>query len=184
MSGHRGIPDSVRALPLSEDRAVVNGAASVSAVPASVPSANYWRDRHFQELVPVDACPSAAFDIAWEAASSFAANEIEQRFWSIVDHDGFASVPSDMWDALERIARAARNRDMWGAHRHAYAPHRKYPWFCDLCGYPEHETLKHSPAQAMSAGTAETGTGSGRKPASAVGPADAPTLPTQGDHHG
>lgn len=27
--------------------------------------------------------------------------------------------------------------------RHAYVPHRKYPWFCSYCGYPEHETLQH-----------------------------------------
>lgn len=42
-----------------------------------------------------------------------------------------------------------------GTGLHAYQPHRKYPWFCDECGYAEHERLKH-PAQAMSTGTAET----------------------------
>lgn len=27
--------------------------------------------------------------------------------------------------------------------RHAYKPHRKYPWFCASCGYAEHEPLMH-----------------------------------------
>lgn len=27
---------------------------------------------------------------------------------------------------------------------HDYRPHPKYPWFCDLCGYAEHEGLKHT----------------------------------------
>ena len=27
--------------------------------------------------------------------------------------------------------------------QHAYVPHPKYPWFCDECGYPERERLKH-----------------------------------------
>ncbi len=38
---------------------------------------------------------------------------IEERFWSIVDADGLCGAPSDMWAALEYLARAARNRDMW-----------------------------------------------------------------------
>jgi hypothetical protein len=29
--------------------------------------------------------------------------------------------------------------------RHAYKPHRKYPWFCASCGYAEHEPLMHLP---------------------------------------
>jgi hypothetical protein len=28
---------------------------------------------------------------------------------------------------------------------HAYKPHRKYPWFCAVCGYAEHERLQHPP---------------------------------------
>ena len=31
-------------------------------------------------------------------------------------------------------------------YRHPYKPHKKYPWFCEDCGYAEHETLKHRPA--------------------------------------
>lgn len=27
---------------------------------------------------------------------------------------------------------------------HRYEPNSKYPWFCKHCGYPEHETLKHT----------------------------------------
>ena len=32
-------------------------------------------------------------------------------------------------------------------HRHPYKPHRKYPWFCDSCGYAEHDPLMHYPRQ-------------------------------------
>jgi hypothetical protein len=28
--------------------------------------------------------------------------------------------------------------------RHKYEPHADYPWFCEHCGYPEYETLKHT----------------------------------------
>ena len=44
--------------------------------------------------------------------------------------------------------------------RHAYVPHRKYPWFCGECGYPPHEELKHLPAQAIETRRAETQSGS------------------------
>lgn len=26
---------------------------------------------------------------------------------------------------------------------HKYLPHRKYPWFCDKCGYGQYERLMH-----------------------------------------
>jgi hypothetical protein len=26
---------------------------------------------------------------------------------------------------------------------HRFAPHRKYPWFCNSCGYGPYEPLKH-----------------------------------------
>lgn len=32
---------------------------------------------------------------------------------------------------------------------HAYKPHPEYPWFCEDCGYPEHETLKHIARTAL-----------------------------------
>jgi hypothetical protein len=37
--------------------------------------------------------------------------------------------------------------------KHAYVPHSDYPWFCDVCGYPEHEVMKHD--RAGDTGTAE-----------------------------
>lgn len=30
-----------------------------------------------------------------------------------------------------------------GPPLHTFKPHRRYPWFCDRCGYPPHEPLKH-----------------------------------------
>jgi hypothetical protein len=30
---------------------------------------------------------------------------------------------------------------------HPYKPNRQYPWFCEACGYPEHERLKHPSKQ-------------------------------------
>ena len=30
-------------------------------------------------------------------------------------------------------------------HRtHTFKPHRKYPWFCGICGYASHEVLMHT----------------------------------------
>lgn len=50
-------------------------------------------------------------------------------------------------NSLPNIARIASNalepRPQFD-DRHAYVPHRKWPWFCDRCGYPEHENLKHT----------------------------------------
>lgn len=54
---------------------------------------------------------------------------------------------------------------------HAFEPHPKYSWFCDQCGYPPHEPLKHFPTQAIEARRAET---LGSVHESAVGSADAP----------
>lgn len=31
--------------------------------------------------------------------------------------------------------------------RHKFTPHRKFPWQCAGCGYPEHATLKHLATQ-------------------------------------
>lgn len=37
------------------------------------------------------------------------AQDVETRFWSIVDRDGLTGLPSDMWDALDiLVSRAAR----------------------------------------------------------------------------
>lgn len=33
------------------------------------------------------------------------ANATEQRFWSIVDQNGLTGLPSDMWDALDRLVK-------------------------------------------------------------------------------
>lgn len=41
------------------------------------------------------------------------ADQIETRFWSIVDADGLTGLPSDMWAALETLVkRAARSQEM------------------------------------------------------------------------
>ncbi len=48
-----------------------------------------------------------------------AAGEFETRFWSIVDPN---SVPSDMWNALERMASAYRKVAAAQAIRHAATP--------------------------------------------------------------
>jgi len=56
---------------------------------------------------------SQAFDIGWSEGRNAEREDIEERFWSIVDADGLMASPSDMWAALELLCRAARNRDMW-----------------------------------------------------------------------
>ncbi len=30
-----------------------------------------------------------------------------------------------------------------GQVKHKYKPHKKYPWFCSECGYPEYTDAKH-----------------------------------------
>ena len=67
----------------------------------------------FEILVPVTATPWEAFKIAFEHASEAARTDFEVRAWQIIDGDGLAPVPSDLWVALAQVARAARNRDMW-----------------------------------------------------------------------
>ena len=73
-----------------------------------------------------------------------------------------ASDRADMWRVLaltssaaidavlaRRQREAARTGPWEGGHGtqpdppHRYQPHKKYPWFCGECGYPEHERLKH-----------------------------------------
>lgn len=36
--------------------------------------------------------------------------------------------------------------------KHAYVPHSDYPWFCDVCGYPEHEVMQHDRAAISTQG--------------------------------
>ena len=49
----------------------------------------------------------AVFAAHRTAAEAAFRQELERRFWSIVDPN---SVPSDMWDALDRLASAYRAR--------------------------------------------------------------------------
>jgi hypothetical protein len=104
----------VGALP--SDRAVVNGAQEVSAVPASVPSAGEPWNSYAQQIAILvrDGHDEDAARYVRDVVD-MDRNGTEARFWSIVDEGGLAAVPSDMWDALTRISRAARNRDMWKA---------------------------------------------------------------------
>lgn len=88
-----------------------DGAASVSTLRASIPSA----DEAYELLVPAGATAPKAFSIAWESAFEAGRTDLEVRLWQSIDADDFAPVPSDLIEAVERIARAARNRDMWKA---------------------------------------------------------------------
>lgn len=40
----------------------------------------------------------------------FSAFAAEEKFWSVVDREGLSDLPSDMWEALDRLVRAYRNR--------------------------------------------------------------------------
>ena len=46
----------------------------------------------------------------------------------------------DVRDYLNRAAAEAAKPSP-----HEYKPHKKYPWFCDECGYPPHDEGKHLP---------------------------------------
>jgi len=60
----------------------------------------------FEELVPITANPWDAFRIGYRHATEAAMSDFETRAWQIIDGDGLAPVPSDLWDALERLARS------------------------------------------------------------------------------
>lgn len=47
-------------------------------------------------------------------------------------------------EAVRQMAEEALLPGVSYTQRHAYKPHRKHPWFCDVCGYPEHESLQHA----------------------------------------
>ena len=44
----------------------------------------------------------------------------------------------DVRDYLNRVAAEAARPSP-----HEYKPHKKYPLFCDQCGYPPHDEVKH-----------------------------------------
>ena len=43
--------------------------------------------------------------------------EIETRFWAIIDHGGPSGLPSDMWEALNMLS---ANWDSWRRQKAAY----------------------------------------------------------------
>ena len=64
------------------------------------------RDYCFEVNVPATATPSEAFNIGWAHGREHQERETEMRFWRALDREDFAYVPSDMWEAVERLARA------------------------------------------------------------------------------
>lgn len=57
-------------------------------------------------------------------------------------------MPLRAWHALALAHHGSPLTEISAPHlRHAYEPHADYPWFCDVCGYPKHETLKHLPPE-------------------------------------
>lgn len=59
-----------------------------------------------------------------------------------VDGDWLDSVEGNLEAAqAQRVPLPARNRT------HQYKPDKKYPWFCDFCGYAKHDQLMHGITQ-------------------------------------
>jgi len=57
-------------------------------------------------------CVNARIDAAYVTATMDNMIAIETQFWSIVDRDGPAGLPSDMWEAIEIMAAHwTRNRN-------------------------------------------------------------------------
>lgn len=48
--------------------------------------------------------------------------------------------PDCCGEGVVEIGGDAKPRDLG---THTFLPHSKYPWFCDKCGYAEHEQLQH-----------------------------------------
>lgn len=99
------------------------------------------------------ACLSAALEA--EPAPPYPT--YEQFFYELTTFMGIPprpGTPRHVWDTeifpMLKAALGARLDALPANHSllHAYIPHRKYPWFCGHCGYPEHERLQH-PAQGI-----------------------------------
>jgi len=54
-------------------------------------------------------CVNARIDAAYVTATMDNMIAIETQFWSIVDREGLSGLPSDMWEAIEIMARHYRN---------------------------------------------------------------------------
>ena len=66
----------------------------------------------YERLVDLGSSPAQAFDIGWREGVTAERMEIETRFWSIVDRDGLSGLPSDIWAALDILAKNhARKRE-------------------------------------------------------------------------
>lgn len=59
----------------------------------------------FDALVSPEKSPAEAFDIGYLAGHSAGWREAETQFWQIVDRDGPSGLPSDMFEALDILAR-------------------------------------------------------------------------------
>lgn len=60
--------------------------------------------------------------------------------WSVASSKPYEAACAQA-DALLGVVPASEARPT----THDFHPHPKYPWFCAYCGYPPHETLKHTP---------------------------------------
>jgi|GEM_PF-2457620 len=64
----------------------------------------------------------------------------------VMDHcpdSGYREVDACALNALLLLAEDRLPRPAPSPVRHVFQPHRKYPWFCDACGYGRAEGLKH-----------------------------------------
>jgi hypothetical protein len=68
--------------------------------------------RHNRDMRRAEAFSAADRVLATHSPAPMAGEgAVETRFWSIVDANGLAAVPSDMWDALEVISRKCGHYD-------------------------------------------------------------------------
>jgi len=150
------------------DRAVVNGAASVSAVPASIPSA----EPHFYREYNRGLRAAIAIAEKWRDENKVSAARARKGR----NQCGMAEMLDGAAIECNAIAGAIREMIITEAPKallHNFEPDDKYPWFCGKCGYAPHELLQHYPAKAMSA-SGQDPQGLEAKPASAVAESDLP----------
>ena len=66
-----------------------------------------WKCSRAEGCVCGGDLPAIRAGCGWFEGVVAVGEEIETRFWSIVDRDGLTGLPSDMWDALERLVSRA-----------------------------------------------------------------------------
>jgi hypothetical protein len=70
---------------------------------------------------------------------------LAQDAFDVLSHDHGPDEPQcvQAFEALKRRFAKRLRRGPSAEPKHAFSPHPKWPWFCNVCGYDEREPLQH-----------------------------------------